>query len=329
MKYTVNYKDGAVCLPADAFLSCRTLQEARLLMLLSYDRSMGDAEEAVLAEQLGCTLEELEEVIASLRRSELLIPEKKVIPTAATKNLTGEEMATLLESDDDLKHLIPLCEDLCGKHLTPTEISQIVALKKERGFSGDTLLLMFSYYAEKLAAVGRKLRVSYVEKAAYSLYNQNVRTHEAMEAYIREEEERNSLAFRFRKLFGMGDRKFTAKETRFFEKWTREWQMPFVLIEYAFDIAVDATGKPSLEYMSKILSDWHTGGITTVEQAEKAGESFRQGKTAYQTKFKERPAETDTGSSFNTEDFFEKALRRSYAMMHADVGDDNREGDGT
>ena len=57
MKYNVLYKDGAVCLPASAFLNCETLLEVRLLMLLSYDRALGDADDSVLCEQLGCNTE--------------------------------------------------------------------------------------------------------------------------------------------------------------------------------------------------------------------------------------------------------------------------------
>lgn len=76
MKYNVLYKDGAVCLPASAFLNCDTLLEVRFLMLLSYDRALCDADDAVLAEQLGCTLSELEKTSSSLRSKGLLEGEK-------------------------------------------------------------------------------------------------------------------------------------------------------------------------------------------------------------------------------------------------------------
>ena len=60
---------------------------------------------------------------------------------------------------------------------TPTDMSKIVSLRKNLGFDGETIVLMFFYYAEKLDAVQKKLSVSYVEKAAYSLYNQGIRTY--------------------------------------------------------------------------------------------------------------------------------------------------------
>jgi DnaD/phage-associated family protein len=317
----VFYKDGAVCLPAAAYELCDDLLSLRFLMLLSYDRAMGDADEITLAEQLGCTEEEFLSIVASLREKGLLEPEKKLKPSASTKNLTGDEMASVIDGSDGMKQLLEECQALCGKVFTPTDVSKIVALRKELGLDCETILLLFFYYFEKLDAVGKKLSVSYVEKSAYGLYNQGIRTADALQAYIEEVEMHNSNQYRLRKLFGMGDRAFTKKEKGFFEKWLGEWAMPFELVQHAFDLTVDKTGKPGLEYMSKILSDWHDSGITTVEQAEKASAEYRSSSN-YKTKFKEAVKEEETpSSSFNTDEFFEKALKRSYAMMNGKDGE--------
>jgi DnaD/phage-associated family protein len=170
---------------------------------------------------------------------------------------------------------------------------------------------------EKLDSVGKKITVSYLEKSAYSLYNEGVRTTEQLQKYIKDSERRNSSKYKLARMFDMGDRPFTSKQKTFFEKWLTEWEMPFELIEYAYEISVDNTGKAGLEYMSKILSDWHDSGITTVEQAENAAKSFKKS-SPYVAKFKEKASEDDKSAekSFNTEEFFEKALKRSYAWMN-------------
>ena len=314
MPYRAIYKNGAVCLPAAALDLCEDVRELKLLMLLSYDRTLEEADESRLAETLGCTPEELRRTVSALRASGLLETEKKPSPSSAARNLTGEEIADLVAGDASLRPLIGECQALCGKVLTPTDISRVVSLRKELGYDGETILLLFCYYHEKLEAVGRTLSVSYVEKAAYGLYNQGIRTSEQLQDYIRETEKKNSLAFRFRRLFGMGDRKATKKEERFFGKWTAEWDMPFELIEYAYEIAVDNTGAPSLDYISKILSDWHEKGIKSVPEAEKEN-AERRTASPYHKKFKEKPSEQPL-SSFDTDEFFEKALRRSYAVMN-------------
>lgn len=325
MKYNVIFKDGAVCLPSSAFLLCDTLLEFKLLMLLSYDRALCDASDSVLAEELGCSASELAHVVASLRKKGLLEGEKKLAPSVAAKNLSGEEMAEVIESDESLKALIEECSALYGKVFTPTDISKIVSLKTSLGLDCETILLHFFYNFEKLSAVGKKLTVSYVEKCAYTLYNQGIKTSEALQRHIKECERRNSNKYKLSRLFGIGDRTFTKKEKAFFEKWLNEWEMSFELIEAAYEIAVDNTGKISYEYISKILSDWHDSGITTVEQAEKASEDFKNAR-------KDRPAFTEKPSegkneSFNTEEFFEKALKRSYAIMSSQgAGDGGNDG---
>ena len=315
MKWIPIYKNGAVSLPAAALDLCEDIRELKLLMLLSYDRTLAEASEETLAEQLGCPVDELSHIAASLRAAGLLEREKKPAPSAADKNLTGEEIAALAEADKGLKPLIAECQALCGKVLTPTDISRIVSLKKELGYDGETILLLFCYFKEKLDAVGRALTVGYVEKSAYGLYNQGIRTIAQLQDYIRDTERKNSLAFRFRRLFGTGERKFTKKEEKFFDKWTLDWDTPFELIEYAYEITVDQTGSPSLDYLSKILSEWHEKGIRTIEGAEKEA-AERKASSPYRKKFKEKPAEPAL-SSFDTDEFFEKALRRSYAVMNS------------
>ncbi|MBO5040314.1 MAG: DnaD domain protein [Clostridia bacterium] len=317
MKYNVLYKDGAVCLPASAFLNCDTLLEVRFLMLLSYDRALCDADDTMLCEQLGCTVEELGDIVRSLRKKGLIEGAKKLTPSAANKNLSSKEISDAVEKDNKLKQLMEECEKICEIiSFTPIDRSRIISLHTVLNYDCETIFLMFFYYKQKFEAVGKQLSVSYVEKCAYSLYNQGIRTLEALQKYIENEEKRNRNKYKLSSLFGFGDRAFTKKEEKFFDKWLIEWEMPFELIKAAFEIAVNNTGKAGLEYMSKILSDWHDSGISTVEQAEKANADFKAANKNKQ-KFVEKPA--NNGASFDTEEFFEKARRRSEAMMNAIV----------
>ncbi|MBQ7125246.1 MAG: DnaD domain protein [Clostridia bacterium] len=318
MSYKINYGNEAVSVPAAAIDACGELLQLRLLMLLSYDRGLSDAPNAVLAEQLCCSENEIDEAIQALRAVKLLEPERKLAPSSQTKNLEGEEIARILDSDNSFKQVIDECQNICGAIFTQTEVSKLVSLKTELGFDAETVLLLFFYYSEKLDAVGKKLSVSYIEKSAYSLFNQGVKDLVGLQKYIKETEERNSFNYKIRRLFGIGERAFTKKENRFFEKWGGEWHIAYELIEYAYDITVDSTGKPSLEYMSKILSDWHDSGISSVEEAERSSAEYKKS-DKYRAKFKEKntvKSDEEAKSSFNADEFFEKALKKSYAMMN-------------
>ena len=61
-------------------------------------------------------------------------------------------------------------------------------------------------------------------------------------------------------------------------------------------------GKLSYAYMAKILENWHINGIKTLEDAEKSLEEYK-GKQKLQM------------SSFDTDEFFEAALKRSNENM--------------
>lgn len=323
MGFSINYKSGAVCIPADAIENGNLLQ-LRLLMLLSYERELCSAGGHELAVRLGCRDEEIEEAAAELIKSGMLsdteaVQRKKALtPSAESKNYTGEEISALLEGERGMKQLIDECQGVCGKIFTPTEVSKIVSLHDRLGLESEMILLLFFYCYEKLDAQGRKISVGYVEKSAYSMYNQEIDTADKLQDYIRKTEAKNSNNYKLRRLFGTGERSFTKKEKGFFEKWLTEWAVSFELVEHAYDITVDRTGRVQLEYMSKILSEWKDSGIKTPEEADKSSEIFKKS-DSYRKKFKEKSAvsDEDNKSSFNTDEFFEKALKRSYDMMNS------------
>lgn len=329
MKYNIIFKDGALCLPASAFLLCEDVMELKLLMLLSYDRTLCDADDTVLAEQLGCTLNEFESTVASLKEKGLL-ESKKLSPSVSSKNLSGTEIEKAINENASLKELISGCEEICSRVFTPTDISKLVSLNTVLGVDCQYIYLLFSYQAKKLEAVDKKISVSYVEKSAYSLFNQGIKTVNDLKKYIDDTEKKNTVKYKLSHLFGTGERAFTKKEKQFFDKWLVEWAMPYELVEAAFEITVNNTGKPGLEYMSKILSDWHDSGITTVEQAEKANADYKatlKNKAKFSEKFKEK-ADTQNGVSFNTEEFFDKALKRSMAIMGASQNEEKKKEEG-
>ncbi len=316
MGYKLKFGDSAIAIPEAAIYACEDVLQFRLLMLLSTDKSLCEADESIIAERLGCSEDELNDTVEALCASGLL-EQRKLTVSASDKNLSGEQIAMAVQGDPEFTLLLDECQMICGKIFTPSDISRLITIKSNLGFSNEMITLLFFYYSEKLDSQGKKLSSAYAEKGAYSLYNQGVKTLPELQKYIKQTEERNSFDYKMRSLFGIGDRKFTKKEKGFFEKWHEDWMMPLPLIEYAFDITCDKTGKASLDYMSKILSDWHDSGITTVEAAEKSSAEFKSS-DKYKRKFRETDSNgsgDDKESSFNTEEFFEKALKRSYEMM--------------
>ena len=121
-----------------------------------------------------------------------------------------------------------------------------------------------------------------------------------VEAHFADRKNKNSLEYKVRKLLGIGNAEFTAKQRAIFEKWV-ENDISFEMIKLAYEITVDTTGKASMPYMAKIIENWISSGIKTVKQAKEAQEKY----TAKKQKAR-------TPSYGDADDAFEAALARSY-----------------
>ena len=123
MSYKPDFSEGAVAVPEAAIDACGDLLQFRLLCLICSDRTMCEADDSVIAERLLCTADEVRAAAEALRAAELIKPERKLSPSAQSKNLTGEEIAEIIEGDEGFRGFIDECENICGKVFTPTDMS--------------------------------------------------------------------------------------------------------------------------------------------------------------------------------------------------------------
>ena len=101
---------------------------------------------------------------------------------------------------------------------------------------------------------------------------------------------------------GIGEREFTKPERINIEKWI-ELKLNFDLITKAYEITINnCQGKLSYAYMAKVLENWHANGLKTAEDVEKSEESYKN-------------KQKTSMSTFDTDDFFEAALKRSNEKM--------------
>ena len=85
-------------------------------------------------------------------------------------------------------------------------------------------------------------------------------------------------------------------EKRFISSWINDLSYPLEIIEKAYEITADATGKGSFAYANSILERWNASGLRTLEEINS---SYEKG---------EMPKE----GSFDTDSFFDAAVRRSF-----------------
>lgn len=215
-----------------------------------------------------------------------------------------EQTAAAIERSPDLRPALNMCEQMLGKIFSEHDNAQFAALYESYGLDSAYLMTLIAYCKKQK----NDCAVSYVVRTALNLYDEGVRTVPDLEAKIRRRDAIHSAKGRIFSLFGMDvNRTLSSNEEKYLENWTVTWDMPMDVIKRAYDITVDKFHEPRLPYINKILSGWNDNGLRTMEAIEAEAEEHRR-KYAQKS---DTPA--DNGEhSFNTDEFLDLALKRSF-----------------
>ncbi|MBR4071700.1 MAG: DnaD domain protein [Clostridia bacterium] len=225
-------------------------------------------------------------------------PEAKVARASELPKYTSEEIAAYIESHAGVRQLLIDCQHLIGKMFNLAETEIVIGLLDYLKLDEAYISLLFAHCARN----GKK-SLRYIEKLAIGLFDKGIMSYEELDAHLCMIEAAQAYDKPLRKLFGIGRRALTKKEQDAFDNWCGKMQMPFEVIEKAFEITVDnLSGKASVDYSNAILCRWFDAGYKTLEEVEAASEQYKHDKAGV----------TEKKGSFETDDFFEEALRRSY-----------------
>ncbi len=201
--------------------------------------------------------------------------------------------------------LLVSCQQYMGKMFNIAEVEIVVGLLDYLHLDSAYILLLFSH-CQKM----EKKSLRYIEKLAIGLFDDGIMDYEELDAHLQAIEDASKIEKQLRRLFGTGRRALTAKEKDAFSKWGGKWKMPYELIEKAYEITVENTGGASVAYCNAVLEKWYQSGYTTLEQVNGAITQYRH----------DRDGAKDQKGSFETDDFFEAALRRSYGEENEKEG---------
>lgn len=325
MKSTFNYGNAIAVLPRSAFekLDKATKKDIKLLFALACEPSlMNDGEKMTdeLISLTGLKREEIENslsfwrgtgvieiieeesesisVVTETKKADTTIADSKVnakklrsedsLPKYTTEELTG-----LLERRAEYKGLIDECQQIFGKVFNTGEINILVALTDYLGLDSEYILLLFAYCGKM-----EHKSVRTVEKLAHKFLDEEITDAETLGERLRFMEQSAEAEYKIKKIFGITARAFTKKEKALIEKWLSEYNYDVEIIEKAYELTIDSTQNPSLPYAGAIMERWHSEGFSTLEQIEKNIEDNKKSKAP-------------RGSSFDTDDFFEAALKRN------------------
>ena len=248
---------------------------------------------------------------------------KKPHPESTLPHYTSEELADLLESRTDTKNFIYECTQVWGRMLNVHEINVLLVLVDYLGLEWEYVLTLLAFCVGNMKKQDRKCTMRYVETTAYGLYDEGIQDVAALQEKIRRMEDMADSEKRLRQLLGIGERQLTSAEKKAFSKWLYDFGYDLEIITYAFEVTVDAKGKYSMKYMDAVLTNWYNEKLRTLEEIKAANERF---KAEHQ-----KPGQGRTGSakqgSFDTDDFFNAAVRRSLGDDF-NIPDDDGEGGG-
>ncbi len=210
---------------------------------------------------------------------------------------SSEDMAKYMENHVDVRDLVDCCQNISGEIFSPSAVEIILGLHDYLGLAPEYIMLLFAH-AKKLG----KTSVRYVETTAIELADEGITSYQDLEERLKAREIRQTMDTFVRKLFGIQTRALIPKEKEMLDNWIFKMHYDRDIIERAYEITVTNTGKPAIAYANKVLVNWHEAGLKTLAEIDEALDAYK----------KAREGQVSDGTSFDTNDFFEAAIRRSY-----------------
>ncbi|MBR2025146.1 MAG: DnaD domain protein, partial [Clostridia bacterium] len=211
--------------------------------------------------------------------------------SSGVPSYTGNQIENYVAKNKRIGELFKECQSILGKTFNKHDYDNVIHLKEYYKFSSAYILLLLAHCVD----IG-KTNWAYIRKLANEFYDNGIDNYKKLETHFADRKNEKSLEYKIRKLFGIGEREFIKTEKAVFEKWIKA-SIDFELITLAYEITIEKTQKVSPRYADKIIDNWLSNGIKTVEDAQKSQEQFKN----------KQKMET-----FDADDFFEAALKRSY-----------------
>lgn len=208
-----------------------------------------------------------------------------------------KELADLLEKKQSLTAMVDECQRVLGKTVNMHDTEILVGLVDQLGFEEEAVPLILNYAVQHGRAT-----VRYAEKIALRFYDEGFTKADDVYEQILSLERAAEMTSQIRNLFGMGSRDLSTTEKKLFAAWTQKMGYGIDVIRMAYDITIDAIHTPAPKYTNSILEKWYAEGLHTANDIATYLEDTRTAK-----------AESRVEKSYDTDEFFEASLQRSFA----------------
>lgn len=222
-------------------------------------------------------------------------------------NYTTDQLNDLFEQRSDTKSYIDECQNVWGKMFNTHEINILLGLVDYLGLDWEYVLILLSYCRRMSERRGSAKSMHYVETVAFGFYDEGISDPASLQQKLKQMELMAEMEGQLRALFGMGTRSLSATERHYFSTWLYEYGYGMDIIRRAYEITVDTIGEAKIKYTDRILSTWNSQGLKTLDSINKYVEQGSRDR-----KKGKGDAGKPAGSSFETDSFFDAALRRNF-----------------
>ena len=331
----LNFQQDVLVLPASVLGCCADADATAMRVLLWVASDPGLAERPTqLAKLADCDRKNLKAILHYWKMYGVLAEENEESAVSAMAHAEGAsdkkkktllrradelpqytstELADLMEQRLSVRDMVDEAQRVLGKIFNPSEVNILIGILDYLSIEEEAILLLLAYCKR----IG-KTNMRSIEKLAYTLADKGVCNCEQMEEELRVTEAMHTFEGEVRSLFGMKSRALTSRESKMLSAWV-SFGYDIEIVRMAYETTVNATGEASVAYTNAILERWNAVGLRTcdeirsaleAEQAKK--ETVKAGKTAAKNE------KTGFGNSFDTDDLFEAALKRSFSDRRED-----------
>ena len=143
--------------------------------------------------------------------------------------------------------------------MAPTWYNDIDFWFNKYGFDEQVMLALFNYCADN-----RALHRNYIQTVADDWARNNIKTFNDLDEFEAKKEKlkniKKEIATRLRL-----SRNLTSYDEEYIVKWTTEYGYDISIIELALKKA-SSMNSISFEYFDRVLTDWHTNGLSSVQE---------------------------------------------------------------
>lgn len=179
-----------------------------------------------------------------------------------------EDLQKSAVSQERAKAIENINEQFFSGVMSPTWYSDIELWFNKYGFTEQVMLALFSYAFER-----RALNRGYILTVADAWSKNKIRTFDDLEAYEEKADKLNKLKKTIAQKLGI-TRNLTTYEEEYVIKWTQEYNFDMSIIELALKKS-SSLNTINFNYFDKILTDWHTKGLSSVTEIQTYQDSVK------------------------------------------------------